>query len=191
MLASQPVVAYVAAEFLDLGQNNGNAGGSTNTGHSVLTPAAAGTYKLGLNALTNGGPARQEAERGCRYFLCMNDFTGASQLKRAFPDAIVMVRRFFEHGALPSADQIMNGLEGATDKNLIYTGLNEADQIGQDGNALRNLRRRHLLHGLPGFHQPRDVPDHPRDLRAGLQRRPDRHRHAPVLAQPATCEPAG
>jgi hypothetical protein len=137
MLASQPVVAYVAAEFLDLGQNNGNAGGSTNTGHSVLTPAAAGTYKLGLNALTNGGPARQEAERGCRYFLCMNDFTGASQLKRAFPDAIVMVRRFFEHGALPSADQIMNGLEGATDKNLIYTGLNEADQIGQDGNALR------------------------------------------------------
>jgi hypothetical protein len=139
-LAGQPVVAYVSAEFLDLGQD-GNSGGApiNNPVNPVVTPPAqAGTgYKLGLNTLTNGGLARQEAERGCRYFLCMNDFTGASQLKRAFPDAIVMVRRFFNHGALPSADQIINGLEGATDKNLIYTGLNEADQIGQDGDALR------------------------------------------------------
>jgi hypothetical protein len=142
MLSSQPVVAYVSAEFLDLGQGGNTGGGTGNTPISnptngISTSPATATYRLGLNTLTNGGLARQEAERGCRYFLCMNDFTGASQLKRAFPDAIVMVRRFFDHGWLPSADQIINGLEGATDKNLIYTGLNEADQIGQDGDALR------------------------------------------------------
>lgn len=144
MLSSQPVVAYVAAEFLDLPQENSSVTPAPPTPSPqppatpspIPTPAST-TYKLGLNTLTNGGLARQEAERGCRYFLCMNDFAGASQLKRAFPDAVVMVRRFFEHGAMPNADQIMNGLEGATDKNLIYIGLNEADQIGQDGNALR------------------------------------------------------
>ena len=142
-LSSQPVVAYVSAEFLDLGQ--ASSGGvkppattSPATTLPVITPpASTATYKLGLNTLTRGERARQEAERGCRYFLCMNDFTGAAQLKRAFPDAIVMVRRFFEHGGLPTVDQVMNGLEGAIHKDLIYTGLNEADQIGQDGNALR------------------------------------------------------
>lgn len=146
MLAAQPVVAYVSAEFLDLGQGGGAptqppvvappASTSPSTPPVTSTPASA-SYKLGLNTLTNGGLARQEAERGCRYFLCMNDFAGASQLKRAFPDAIVMVRRFFDHGVLPSVEQIINGLEGATDKNLVYIGLNEADQIGQDGDALR------------------------------------------------------
>ncbi len=147
MLANQPVIAYVSAEYLDLGQGGNASGGENSTGTSNTTspvlvpPQAPSTYKLGLNTLTNGGLARQEAERGCRYFLCMNDFTGAAQLKRAFPDAVVMVRRFFEHGWLPSADQIMNGLEGAIHKDLIYIGLNEADQIGQDGDALRTRAR--------------------------------------------------
>jgi hypothetical protein len=147
MLASQPVVAYVSADFLNMGQDGANQAPPAATPPietppapttpPVVTPAPTDTYKLGLNTLTRGERARQEAEHGCRYFLCMNDFTGAAQLKRAFPDAIVMVRRFFEHGWLPSADQIMNGLEGAIHKDLIYIGLNEADQIGQDGNALR------------------------------------------------------
>jgi len=140
------VVAYVSADFLNMSQNGANQVPATTppietppatTTPPVVSPAPTDTYKLGLNTLTRGERARQEAERGCRYFLCMNDFTGAAQLKRAFPDAIVMVRRFFEHGGLPSADQIMNGLEGAIHKDLIYIGLNEADQIGQDGNALR------------------------------------------------------
>ncbi len=142
MQAAQPVVAYVSVEFLDLGQNNGAppAQSPVVVPSGSTAPAAApsaGAYMLGLNTLTNGGLARQEAERGCRYFLCMNDFAGASALKRAFPDAIVMARRFFDHGWMPNADQVMNGLEGATDKNLIYIGLNEADQLGQDGDALR------------------------------------------------------
>lgn len=145
-LANQPVMAYVSAEFLDLGQGSGGNGSGGGSAGSVVVPPLVATatapFTLGLNVLGNTGLARQEAERGCRYFLCMDDIAGASQLKRAFPDAIVMVRRFFQHGSLPTADQIIDGLEGATDKHLIYTGLNEADQIGQDGDA---LRRRAML----------------------------------------------
>ncbi|MFN4292913.1 MAG: hypothetical protein ACK4JD_02130 [Thermoflexales bacterium] len=95
------------------------------------------TFKLGIHAMTNSTVAFEEARRGCKFFLCMDNFAGASQLKRAHPDAVVMVRRFFDHGVVPSVEQIINGLGGATDKNLIYIGLNEADQLGQDGDDLR------------------------------------------------------
>lgn len=134
MQALQPVVAYVAAEYLDLPHAGGTA---TQPAPSPSSTSSSAPFRLGLNVLANTGLAQQEAARGCRYFLCMNDIAGASALKRAFPDAIVMARRFFQHGALPSIDQIIDGLAGATDPHLIYTGINEADQIGQDGEALR------------------------------------------------------
>jgi hypothetical protein len=99
------------------------------------------SYLLGLNSLGNHNLARQEAERGCKYFLMMNGFQEAGNLKRDFPDAIVMARRFFEHGWMPSVEQIMNGLEGANHGPLIYTALNEADQAGQGGEDLRKRAR--------------------------------------------------
>lgn len=138
MQASQPVVAYVSAQFLDLPQSS-SASPATQppAAPSPIATSSSAPFQLGLNVLANTGLAQQEAARGCRFLLCLNDIAGASQLKRAFPDAVVMARRFFQHGFLPSADQIIDGLEGATDPNLIYTGINEADQIGQDGDALR------------------------------------------------------
>jgi hypothetical protein len=99
------------------------------------------SYLLGLNTLGNHNLARQEAERGCKYFLMMNGFQEAGNLKRDFPDAIVMVRRFFEHGWMPSVEQVLNGLEGANHGPLIYTALNEADQAGQGGEDLRKRAR--------------------------------------------------
>jgi hypothetical protein len=141
MQGAQPVVAYVSADFLDLPKSNGAATQSPVAPIPISTSSAA-PFRLGLNVLGNTGLAQQEAALGCRYFLCLNDIAGATALKRAFPDAMVMARRFFQHGSLPSADQIIDGLAGATDPNLIYTGINEADQIGQDGDA---LRRRALL----------------------------------------------
>lgn len=94
-------------------------------------------FHLGVNALVNDSMAYEEAKRGCRYFLIMNRPDEASRLKRDFPDAVVMLRRFFDHGWMPNVDQIIDGLWGAKDPNLVYIGLNETDQIGQDGAALR------------------------------------------------------
>lgn len=121
-----PVRAFVSTTWLEF--------------ESMPVPPDA-PFKLGIHAMTNSEVAFEEARRGCKFFLCMNNFAGASQLKRAHPDAVVMVRRFFDHGVVPSVEQIINGLEGATDRNLIYIGLNEADQLGQDGEDLRRRAR--------------------------------------------------
>ncbi|MCS6772687.1 MAG: SH3 domain-containing protein [Thermoflexales bacterium] len=115
---NQPVTAFVFAAYLDFG-----------------TPPP--TFKLGLNTLIRGRLAKQEAERGCEFFLCMDDFAAAAEIKRAHPNAVVMARRFFQHGVVPTVEQIIEGLEGATNKDLVYIGLNEADQLGQDGADLR------------------------------------------------------
>ncbi len=47
-----------------------------------------------------------------------------------------MVRRFIEHRGLISVDQMMQGLEGAEHNNLVYTGLNENDQVSDKGQGL-------------------------------------------------------
>ncbi len=125
-LSDQPVVAYVSTTWLELD--------SAPPDDDV---DRANQFRLGIHAMSNSDVAFEEARRGCRFFLCMDNFTGASELKRAHPDAVVMVRRFFPHGVVPSVEQIINGLEGAKHKDLIYIGLNEADQLGQDGDDLR------------------------------------------------------
>jgi Bacterial SH3 domain len=135
-------VAYVFAEFLKLDVEAPPVvtppdKDKTEPQPEPAEPVARARYALGFHVMSNTHLARAEAERGCRYFMVMNDFGGAGQLKRDFPDAIVMVRRFFDHGHMPHIDQIINGLEGANHGPLVYTALNEADQIGQDGEGLR------------------------------------------------------
>jgi hypothetical protein len=98
-------------------------------------------FYLGVNAMSNTSQAYEEARRGCRYFLIMNDFAGAGNLKRDFPNAVVMVRRYFPQSFFLSAEQVMEGLEGAQHGSIVYTGFNEADQGGQDGEALRTRAR--------------------------------------------------
>lgn len=128
--SDQPVGVFVSTAWLDfMGQPVPDVGGDATKRRQ--------TFKLGIHAMTNSEIPFAEAGRGCKFFLCMNNFAGAAQLKRAHPDAVVMVRRFFDHGVVPSVEQILNGLEGATNKDLIYTGLNEADQLGQEGDDLR------------------------------------------------------
>jgi hypothetical protein len=122
-LSPAPAVAFLFAEYLDFGDQD------------ATLPVT--EFKLGLNTLTNGPLAIEEANRGCQFFLCMNDFTTAAQIKRAHPDAAVMARRFFDHRVVPSVDQIIHGLEGAEHRGVVYIALNEADQLKQDGNDLR------------------------------------------------------
>jgi hypothetical protein len=96
-------------------------------------------FQLGINALQNWQPARAEAERGCSFFLLMNAFQEAGDLKRDFPNATVMARRYFLPGVFPSVDQVIAGLEGANHGPLMYIALNEGDQIGQ---AIDDIKRR-------------------------------------------------
>lgn len=99
------------------------------------------SYALGINALSNTPLALDEARRGCKYFLIMDDFGGAANLKRAHPQATVMVRRYFPQNFFLTPDQVVHGLEGAQHGALVYTGFNEADQGGQDGDELRTRAR--------------------------------------------------
>jgi hypothetical protein len=104
-------------------------------------PQPVAPYYLGLNALQNTNFAMEEANRGCKFFLIMNDFGGAANIKRAHPNAIVVARRWFPQAFFLSPDQVIEGLEGANLGGLVYMGFNEADQGGQDGEALRTRAR--------------------------------------------------
>jgi hypothetical protein len=134
--ADGPVVAYLFAEYLNLG------GVLPDQPPQPLDPTivSTGSFKLGINALTNTGLAMREADNGCKYFLIMDDFLGASELKQKHPDAVVMVRRWFG-GGRPSVDNALNRLEGAANPNLVYIGTNEADQYGQEGKDLEERAR--------------------------------------------------
>ncbi len=122
VMANTPATAFVFAQFLEF-----------------IQPTR---FKIGLHTMSNGHLARQEAAQGCEFFLCMDDFETAGEIARDYPNAVVMARRFFNHGTLPSVEQIISGLDSAKHSKVIYIGLNEADQIGQDG---EDLRRRALL----------------------------------------------
>ncbi|WP_230680816.1 hypothetical protein, partial [Streptococcus pneumoniae] len=78
------------------------------------TPATPGpgTFRLGLNVLSTIGPAMAEADKNCGFFLVMDSFMGAAQLKQAHPNADVMVRRWWQ--SRPTVEQCVAGLEGAS-----------------------------------------------------------------------------
>jgi hypothetical protein len=115
-------------------------GGST--GPHPASPVHAGDRRarLGVHAMSNGHLAMQEAAQGCRFFLLMDAFSAASELKQRHPEAIVMVRKYFGTN-VPLIDDAMRGLEGAADRGLIYTGLNESDAIGTSAHELRERAR--------------------------------------------------
>lgn len=66
----------------------------------------------------------------------MEGYTFASQLKIAYPDAAIFIRRWWPGNYLPPVD--LNLLWGAEDPKLIYLSpINEADCIGQDVQDIR------------------------------------------------------
>lgn len=94
--------------------------------------AADPRYMLGLNI--QGGRldlAHRAAQLGCRFFLIMDNFQGAAELAAAWPDAIVVARRWFTSRA--DVAGVIHGLEGAQYGRLHYMGHNEGDNIGQAG----------------------------------------------------------
>ena len=117
----QVAVGYMYAPMLDFG--------------STTLPDTSVSFELGIHSMTNGR-AIDEANNGCKYVMMMNNLVAAGQIKIAHPDATVMVRYYFGSN-VPSVDTAIAALGGATNAGFVYTGLNESDALGQDGDALR------------------------------------------------------
>ncbi len=115
----QQAVAYLYAPSLDF---------------STTQPAPP-PFKLGVHSMVNSRGV-VEAGFGCRYAMFMNNLTAAAQAKQGYPDTTVMVRYYFGT-TMPTVDTALASLGGARDPRFVYTGLNEADILGQDGEALR------------------------------------------------------
>ena len=81
--------------------------------------------KLGYNCL-NANQAMAKADAGCRFFMLM-DVGVARQIKRKYPDAVVMVRWY--HSQRVTADDIVRALSPSLDDELVFTGLNECDWL--------------------------------------------------------------
>jgi Bacterial SH3 domain len=101
----------------------------------TLPPSRA---RLGFAVIFNRDAAFAAGNAGCRYFSIIGNPELASQVKDRWPDAVVMVQPYLNvSGSLPSIDYTMKQLNGATDPRLIYTGINESDQVGQDVRGIK------------------------------------------------------
>lgn len=131
LLAGQTAVGsgFSAAEYLNVG--------TVVEPPPPPPPPASGLPRVGVNALNRQAEVCAPAlQRGCRFFLILNDPGFASKIKTDFPDSIVMVRAFWER-RMPGIDEAINKLGGCGDSRLIYTGLNEADECPQDADGIR------------------------------------------------------
>ncbi len=99
-----------------------------------ITPVPATKVNVGLHVMSNGHIAGAEAARGCKFFLIMDNFLSAHQIKTAYPSATVMVRKYIRN-RVPVADMV-RALEVYPESRLVYTGHNESDIIGTSPDAI-------------------------------------------------------
>jgi hypothetical protein len=92
--------------------------------------------------MTNGGTAKSLAKLGVPAVLVMNDKGLATELKRDFPNLIVLYRHFWPHGQRPSVDQIMDTLP--LSPGLLYCIFNEGDTYGMSVPELEERARMEL-----------------------------------------------
>ena len=101
-------------------------------------PTARPPLRLGVHFHDSRGHqyAQGFLAQGGQGATIMEGYTFASQLKMAYPDAAIFVRRWWPGNYLPPVD--LNLLWGAEDPKLIYVSpVNEADAIGQDVHDIR------------------------------------------------------
>ncbi|HQV70607.1 MAG TPA: hypothetical protein PLJ62_12210 [Thermoflexales bacterium] len=117
---------YSAAQYLDI---NGSVPGQPPTG-----------IQMGINALNRHEEVcYPAAQLGCRFFIILNNPGFASTLKDRYPDATVMVRAYWDRH-MPSVESAIAKMDGCRDARLIYTGLNEGDEVGQG--TVEQIRQR-------------------------------------------------
>jgi hypothetical protein len=121
---SDALYGYIAAQYI--------------VGALQPQPAPTALVKVGVSVIFQREAAMNAAQAGCRFFCIIANAELGSAIKDAYPDATVIVRPYVDvHGALPPIDYVLGKMNGASDPRLIYTGLNEAEQVGQDPNGIR------------------------------------------------------
>ena len=96
--------------------------------------------RLGINALNRHEEVcYPAAQLGCRFFVILGNPGFASALKDRYPDATVMVRAYWNR-QMPSVEGAIAQMDGCRDARLIYTGLNEGDEVGQG--TVEQIRQR-------------------------------------------------
>lgn len=116
-----PSNLYVSSEYLE--------------SETSPTPAPVAIKpKIGLHVMSNGHIAGAEAAKGCKFFMIMDNFLSAHQIKTAYPDAVVMVRKYIRN-RVPITDMV-RALEVYPESRLVYTGHNESDVIGTSPDAI-------------------------------------------------------
>jgi hypothetical protein len=119
---AQPLYGYCAADNFE----------------GKLEPPAARRALIGFSVIYSRDAAQLAAKSGCRYFSVVGHVELASEIKDAYPDAVVLARPYVDtRGTLPTVDYVLSHLNGARDPRLIYLGLNEAEQVGQDPVGIR------------------------------------------------------
>lgn len=97
----------------------------------VVPPALPTKPLIGLHMMVND--PLSAGNRGCRFVTCMStdgmDPSRANQFKRAFPQAVVMYRRYLKPSQKPSPQQMFDLLQVDIDSELVYIGQNEGDQF--------------------------------------------------------------
>lgn len=117
---------YSAARYLDI------QGGAP-------SPAPS-TIRVGVNALNRHEEVcYAAAQKGCRFFMILNNPGFASTLKDRYPDATVMLRMYWDRH-MPTVEGAITRMDGCRDARLIYTGLNEGDEVGQG--TVEQIRQR-------------------------------------------------
>jgi len=90
-------------------------------------PPAPSNFKLGVSVLHAHHLLEPAYQAGVRCFLIMDGILAAVQFKRAHPDAVVMYRRFLDHGAgIPNPAAF--SAEAAMGNGIVFVSpLNECD----------------------------------------------------------------
>lgn len=96
----------------------------------AATPAAI----LGVHELGQAGMAREALQRGAGAVMVFEDALGAAQMSVAFPDRIVMHRKYFKYAFSPAEILAQHGIDpnGVSASRAWYRGLNENDVDGFD-----------------------------------------------------------
>lgn len=102
----------------------------------VVPPVTTSPYiHIGVNNVTgNDEIVKRALTMGCRFIMVLNNPGLACWAADNYPGAVVMSRIWWNRNT-PSISSFMDRQGGANNPRVFYTGVNEADEIGQGGSG--------------------------------------------------------